>query len=431
MSTRHAVKQIALGMFALVIAGRLLHAQSTPPGTPPGTPPATPPATPSPTTSGDPILVPLAADELEALRPLAARGAAILVRDPDSGARARVTVLVRARAPMSVMHRVISTPEQYTTFMPTITSVDILSRANRRVAFRFHVGAIVFDVSSLSALHEVSDRRVDVSIVQSEIGPGASRWDLIPDGDGTLVALSTWGDPSRGNWLLRQVAQRSPSAIAAMNISTDVLLALASTRRAEILAGLRLPQRPVARAAPPGPLVPPPPGAWLDLARRSTIGVVSLNADGAITQCTVAGGTGATVATVLDRLDDVPHYPDIWRAIREIQPRPAVGAVRGFRMVVQTSLVRNEGDVDRETIRGAGTGTVWWRGRSGHFVGHEHRWDVQTAPGGGSVVMLTGGSESNRTSWITRAMLDRDSWLLPGFAASWKLIWLRPLLALP
>ena len=44
---------------------------------------------------------------------------------------------------------------------------------------------------------------------------------------------------------------------------------------------------------------------------------------------------------------------------------------------------------------------------------------------GGTVVLLTGGSDLQRAGWITRAMISMDPWLAVGFAGSWKIVWLR------
>ena len=75
-----------------------------------------------------------------------------------------------------------------------------------------------------------------------------------------------------------------------------------------------------------------------------------------------------------------------------------------------------------------GDNVVWHEGLSGDFANNSHRWDVAADPRGGSVVMLTGGSDYNRAGWITRRLMERDPWLMAGFAGSWKIVWLRNLL---
>ncbi len=120
---------------------------------------------------------------MDALRPLLARGPVFLVKNADGGADARITIRARAGASAAMMHRVITTPGEYTTFMPILSSVELLSSRGTRTAFRFHVAASLFDVTALCAMNDLSERRVDVAITHSETGPGGSRWDLTPDGD--------------------------------------------------------------------------------------------------------------------------------------------------------------------------------------------------------------------------------------------------------
>ncbi|MDB4930493.1 MAG: hypothetical protein JWM10_2977, partial [Myxococcaceae bacterium] len=366
---------------------------------------------------------------LAALRPLLARGPAFIVRDADSGPDARITLVTQARVAAGRVRQVIATPAEYPTFMPIVRSVEILSHRESRTAFRFEVAAPLFNVHALCEMRETSERRVDVTVTQSETGPGGSRWDLFPDGDDrSIVALTTWGDPSEGHWLLRQVARRSPSAIAGMNIATDSVLALGAVRRAEIQGGRQVPMRPASGSAPSGELAPPPPGDWLGLAHEGTVLSMLLTDDGAVRQVTVAAWTPAEPAAVMTRLRDVPSYTRVWGSMREVEvlPRDASdpeGSIR-FRSVVENPLSRMEG-VQRARF---GDNVVWHEGVSGDYVDAVHRFDVAADPRGGSVVMLTGGSDYNRAGWITRRLMERDPWLMAGFAGSWKIVWLRNLL---
>lgn len=380
---------------------------------------------PQPAPDETPTLTGIAPADLDALRPLLSRGPAFLVRNPDGGRDARITLVTRARASAEEVRRAITTPGEYPTFMPILRSVDVLSQHGNRTGFRFHVAAPLFDVTALCAMRDASARRVDVDIIESEVGPGASRWDILPDEGGSLVALSTWGDPSQGHWLLRMVARRSPAAIAGMNISVDTVLALGAVRRAEIRAGQQLPIRPAEGIAPTGELAPPEDGAWTRLARDAVVISTKLTPEGAVVQVTVAAWTSAAPETVLARLRDVPRYAGVWGSVRDVEVLPAqsgdpAGSVR-FRSVVETPLVRMEGEQRME----AEGSVVRHVGLSGDFADAAHRWDVRADPQGGSVVMLTGGADYNRAGSITRALMARDPWLMAGFAGSWKIVWLR------
>jgi hypothetical protein len=423
---------IRRGLVKAIVALSALGGCATPrPGGSTGTPAVTvaaresdaPPPAPPPDET--PTLTGLSAEELAAVRPLLVRGPASVVRNPDGGRDARITLLTRTDATPEIVRRVITTPGDYATFMPILRGVDVLSQHGNRTGFRFHVAAPLFDVTALCAMRAASARRVDVDILESEIGPGASRWDLLPDGDGTVVSLSTWGDPSQGHWLLRMVARRSPSAIAGMNISVDTVLALGAVRRAEILSGRSLPVRPAEGAVAAGELAPPEDGPWIALARDAMVVSTRMTPEGSVQQVTVATWAAASPQAVLTRLADVPSYPAVWGSVREVEVLPsAPGApadsVR-FRSVVETPLVRLEGEqrMEREGM------VLRHIGLTGDFADAAHRWDVREAPGGGSYVMLTGGADTARAGGITRALMARDPWLMAGFAGSWKIVWLR------
>ncbi len=376
------------------------------------------------------VLLPPSPEWLAALRPLLSRGPAVVVRDADAGPDARITLLTRSSVPFERVRQVVTTPAEYPTFMPILRSVEVLSRHASRTGFRFEVAAPIFNVHALCEMREAGERRVDVLVTESETGPGGSRWDFFPDADGTgaVVSLTTWGDPSEGHWLLRQLARRSPSAIAGMNIATDSVLALGAVRRAEILGGRSLPMRPSVGSVDPGPLAPPPSGDWVALARDGTVLSMQLEPEGAVRQVTVAAWTRAEPAVVLERLRDPAGYGNIWGSYRDIAVIPSAaddpaGSVR-FRSVVETPLSRLEGE-QRARVEG---NVVWHEGLTGSFAGAAHRWDVVADPRGGSVVMLTGGSDYNRAGWITRRLMEQDPWLMAGFAGSWKIVWLRNLL---
>ena len=67
-------------------------------------PPPAPPPDETPTLTG------LTAEELAALRPLLTRGPASVVRNPDGGRDARITLLTRTDATPETVRRVITTP---------------------------------------------------------------------------------------------------------------------------------------------------------------------------------------------------------------------------------------------------------------------------------------------------------------------------------
>lgn len=385
-------------------------------------------------TSGTPVLEGLSAEELEALRPIARRGIAMIVRDIDSGVRARITVLVRARAPMATVHQVITRVEDYAQIMDGVQGLEVTSRAANRIAFRFGVSLGVFDVQTTAMLHVLSPRRVNGTLLQSTLGPGGLRWDLYPDGADTLIAYSTWGDPSQGNWFLRTVARLAPSTIAAMQVSYDTVLALSAARRAEQLAGLRIPRRPSDRFIPMGALEAPSAG-WVELGRNTVVGAVTMDDRQVMSQSAIALRVAAPPDAVFARLRDVRQYATLWGPV--MQRATIVSEQDGvarFRSVVEAPVFRTEGEQDRLVIERDGARAVVWRGVSGDYRNDAQRYDVRSDGAGGSIVVLSGGADANRAGFVANQLLSRDPWMTPGYALAWKMVWLAaaaPRLAAP
>jgi hypothetical protein len=375
--------------------------------------------------SGLTVLEGLAPDELAALTPLARGGLALLVRDPDAGVGARITVLVRARAPMDVVHRVITRVEEYGEIMDGVRGMTVTSRTRNRIGFNFAVGLGVFDVVTTATLHIVSPRRVNGLLLQSTLGPGGLRWDLYPDGDGTLIAYTTWGDPAQGNWFLRTVARVASSSIAAMQVSADTVLALSAARRSEMLAGRPVPRRPTERSAPTGPIAPPA-GDWYRLAQRGVVGAVTMDDRGVMLQSSVAVRLASDSTRVLQRLTDVPGYTTAWAgAMSEVQVLGAQDGTVRFRSVAETPIFRTAGEQERVVERDGDRAVVWWRGLSGDYARDVQRFDVRPAPEGATIVLFTGGADTQRAGFLARQIMARDVWMTPGYSLGWKMVWLR------
>lgn len=379
----------------------------------------------APRASTTPVIESLSPSELEALRPIAQRGVALLVRDIDAGVRARITVLVRARAPMAVVHRVITRVEEYATIMDGVHDMEVTSRTNNRVAFHFNVSLAVFDVQTTAMLHVLSPTRINGALLQSSLGPGGLRWDLYPDGDGTLIAYSTWGDPSQGNWFLRTVARIAPSTIAAMQVSYDTVLALSAARRAEQLAGRNVARRPNERFTTMGTLTAPS-GAWVELGRNAVVGAVAMDDRMVMSQSAVALRVASAPDAVLQRLRDVSQYPRLWPGVMQtasvVSERDGVAR---FRTVVEAPVFHTEGEQERLFVSEPdGARAVVWRGVSGDYRGDAQRYDVRTDGAGGSLVVLSGGADANRAGFVANQLLSRDPWMTPGYALAWKMVWL-------
>jgi ribosome-associated toxin RatA of RatAB toxin-antitoxin module len=363
--------------------------------------------------------------ELDAIRPLLARGPVIIPRAVDQHANSRPTIYVRVNAPMAVAHRVVRSPDEYQQFVPALANVELQGRTGRRTAFRFRATAAIFDVSADVRVNVVSDRRVDVDITRSDFGPAGSRWEFFAESPtSTVVALTVWCDPAQATWAIRQFANSSAYSASSANITAETVLALAVKRRAEILAGRRLPIRPTSATNPSAQLAGPAFGPWSSVL-RSGLDVVSieLDAQGAMRSLSVGRYVASAEDIVRRRLMEAQYWNQYWlwlqnvRILQQTAERVRISTTLGTPLAAGSGEVEARLDTSRQT--------VWIEGRTGDFTRDRQRWDFQAAPGGGTFVMYTGHSDEAHAAWFHRILMDRDVWAVAGLSGYWKVVMIR------
>lgn len=369
-----------------------------------------------------PTIAPIDRAELDAIRPLLARGPVIIPRAVDQHANSRPTIYVRVQAPLAVVHRVVRSPEEYRQFVPALGSVELQGRTGRRTAFRFHATAAIFDVTADVRVNVVSDRRVDVDVTRSDFGPAGTRWEFFAENaNTTVVALTVWCDPAQATWAIRQFANSSAYSASSANITAETVLGLAVKRRAEILAGLNLPVRPASATNPAPQLAGPAFGTWTT-ALRDGLDVVSIELDpnGAMRSLSVARRVGATEDIVRRRLMEAQYWNQYWlwlqnvRVLQQSADRVRISTTLGNPLAAGSGEIEARLDPSRQT--------VWIEGRTGELARDRQRWDFQAAAGGGTIVMYTGYSEEAHAAWFHRILMDRDVWAVAGLTGYWKVV---------
>jgi hypothetical protein len=357
------------------------------------------------------------------LRALAAAGAVVLIDDVDAGANAKVTVLCKVSARIDEVRAVIAAPDRYGEFMRLLRDCAIDSRSRSMVGFRFRAVASVFDIETRASLRVVNARRIDVAIVRSDLGPGAARWDLFEEPDGsTLISCSCWGDPSRGHWLFRQIAARSNAAVSMMTTAVALLLALSLVRRLRRSTAPQ-PQFPVGLQ----PLVPLPEDVQRLVPPRGVLGAITVRPDGALVQassCVLAPGE---VSDVERWLRDPSAYPQVWRSFRNVRTQsPAADGVR-FSADLEVGIGRSSGTRWLTTQRDADTFSARWIGIDGDERGHELRWDARTLHTDAVALCASVRDEAARVGFPLRSILDQEPALRAGLGFGLGVLWARAL----
>ncbi|MBI5517000.1 MAG: hypothetical protein HY909_24675 [Deltaproteobacteria bacterium] len=372
-----------------------------------------------------PRLTALDPADLAALRPLALRGAAALVKVLEP-ADARAVVAMAVHAPLGVVHDVLVDGASWPQYIPAINTSQLLSRHGNRAAYRFTTTGALLDLSATCTLTDVSPTRVDVGVTQSEFGPAGARWDLYREGPSeTLVVLTTWAEPNRGHWLLRQAAV-NPTYTIGMGVAVDLSLVQSAARRASTLAGHPVPVRPANNSPPPGELRPPPHGPWWTLVSHWYVLAFELSPEGAVQQVTGIAQTNVPPDQVIAHVSDLGRYHAL------LPPFHAEGITPGPQPDTLQATVRLDGSWDHAegTVlrRSLGPTAVLLEGTSGELTGTRWRWDTYQNPDQTTLLCLTGGVEPEVASFFGRVAIAREPFLLGGLAALRRLVWVRYLL---
>ncbi len=359
-----------------------------------------------------------------ALAPIYLRGASVWIDDLNAGPRAKTTVICRMPASIAQVRQVIASPLLYPEFLSVVRDATIDSTRGALTGFHFRAVASIFDLNVAASMRVTANRRVDINIVRSDFGPGAARWELFADGPGdTVVCCSTWGDPSQGHWLFRQIAQRGNASIALMTTAVNLMLSLALQRRIAALAS-----RPIVAVDHSAEPLSPVPAAVRAVISSGVLGGITLTPQGALSQASASYVVPCSLDRVEQALRQVTQYPAIWRAMRNVRPLApdADGGVR-FSSEIETTFARSSGSRRLTLQRNGEVLNAVWTGLSGAELGHTTRWDaVQTAP---SRVLLsaTVGDQVNRVGFPFRATLEREPSLRAGFALGLASVWARSL----
>ncbi|MDP3279311.1 MAG: SRPBCC family protein [Deltaproteobacteria bacterium] len=353
-----------------------------------------------------------------ALQSHARGGAVVLWPDLDAGANGTCTVLTHVPAPIAQVRAIIASPEHYPEFIGIVRDVRVDSRRGPFTGFQFRASAGIFDIRTLASLRSVGARRVDIAIVQSDLGPGAMRWDLYEDQGGTLVSCTSRGDPSQGHWLLRQIAGRARSSITIMTGAVAILFSLALVRRASARG-----------VVSPIPAVPVQ--ALADLQTHVPVGgalaSVRLNARGEITDVGALLVTTGTVDQAAGWLNEPLRYGQVFRSFRNVQIVSQDPRGTQFSASIETVMGRTSGTRLLTTRRENGTYHARWEGTAGDELQHHLEWRVSAVDPQRVAIAAFVGDEVNRIGFPLRGTLERELGLRAGLSVGLAIIWARAL----
>lgn len=397
-------RSLPVALFVLVVCGPgRAHAQQV---------------APAPALTPDAVQVENSPAELEAIRPLLDRGIVVLARAIDMAESSSATAFVHVNAPPSVVHEFVANPARYRESIPWVVGADELSHRNGRAAYRLHLRVASFDIDAMLTLRMIGANTVEATVHQDSVGSGYARWDVLPAPDGgTLLRLTVHTALEPDSFLVRLATGASRESYTFGNIASAVALALHVKRGSEHQVNAATAVRdPVTDANQP-----PPDGPWLDIARRTNVLFVGLDAHGDPVQELALGATWTRASQLRDRVahvTELPNHLPWFSAVRLIAQDPAritYASRLGAPFARGIGETRVDLDPDGRVVR--------LTGLNGDFAGEHNRWDFVERDL--TFMMSTGSTVERHFTVPQRALIASDPLVGTGLSLAWRVLTLR------
>ena len=373
----------------------------------------------SPLSSGVPApssaaaLEPLPRDRVFALAANAAQAELAIVESNTDGTMKQVSLVVRVRAPVELVHAIVADVGGYARFVPNMKQSDFARDAEGRMVGTWR---LELPVSSFSGrdVYEIDPAPTGTIRFHSLDTLARYRWDFIPIPGGTLLVQTGYPDVLHANRFVRAFVKRQPPLEHGLALAAQYMLVSAIKREAE-----RRQLLPVVAATPPSMAALE---ALLD--RGMVVGMRS-DAAGTLQEVFALDRYYAPEQRVAEIIADVGAY-------KEFVPGVEASTVTGrtddsvsykleMALPILTWVTLYQQRVTAHTVDGAGIG--------GDLVGARYRWDLAARGAFRTVVTYRVNQPLAKSSILVRKLFSVDASLEYGLNVAFALVQLRSMRA--
>jgi hypothetical protein len=380
----------------------------------------------APTEASEARLGILTTRDRQLLEPHLERGPVALVEFSVESDLPAIIMATYIRAPAEQVVEVIRDPSGYPRFMPALDSVEILSRHERSIAYRWTWTTGVFTLTGTNAMtlypgpQHRRDRpwRVESRAVGGDLGTGRLMWRVYPMGPSkSLLVLSSRLDLRDANYVTRSMGDGRRSINRTLNLSLATVMVLGTRRESERRAGVS--------ATTPGP-VPALSRPDIDSAAlaammfRGDILFFQMTGD-RLDQISVVGRPGTTAERLREVMTDPNEFgpalvPGSYANVLEDR-----GAQVDFEWGVNIPLVGTSGTMrlDRREP------TVAIDAIDGALEGGRWRFATEALPWGEPVVLGWARFDLASAGWLLRAVVGGSRDFGIGLTAGTELMVMR------
>ncbi|MEO6951858.1 MAG: hypothetical protein ABI321_08600 [Polyangia bacterium] len=360
-----------------------------------------------------PALEPLPRDRLAALADAAAQAELAVIESNADGTMKQVTLVVRVRTPIEVVHALVADVGGYTRFVPNMKQSDFQRDADGRMVDTWRLELPVSSFSGRDA-YEIDTAPTGPITFHSLDTLAHYRWDFLAIPGGTLLVQTGYPDVLHANRFVRAFVKRQPPLEHGLALAAQYMLVSAIKREAE-----------KRQLLPPVPLTTPSTAPLEALLDRGMVVGMRSNAAGKLEEVSALDRYYAPESRVREVIADVGAYKEFVPGVDEstVTARLTEGVVYKLEMAlpILTWSTLYEQRVSRHAIDGVGIG--------GDLVGARYRWDLAARGPDRTVVTYRANMPLAKNSMLVRRLFSVDASLEYGLNVAFALVQLRSMRA--
>lgn len=366
--------------------------------------------------------------ELAALGPLIAKGPVALVEfaDVQADQLPAINVATRVRVSADVLTRVITDPARYPRFMPTVDSVEVLSKSDGAIVYDWSFDLAVLQMrgrNTMTVFRAPNQRdaptRITIDSQDGDMGKGRFSLRIIPEGPASsLLVVSMRLDLRQANFVARQMAQAARSVNRSANLTLTMSMVLHIRREAERAAGQK--------AAPAAPSTLDKPQfelrALVSMLERGDLLFFDMAGD-KLNQISVVGAIDQPLARVSEAIRDANSFGSALVPGSAAKVVSQKAGVTTFDWNIDLPLVGVSGRMRMSDQ----SPRVAIDALSGALSGG--RWLFELAPVGDKATLVTGWArfDFSNSTWLLEKLLDADPFFGVGMTGASEVMLVRAL----
>lgn len=339
---------------------------------------------------------------------------AVIESNPD-GTMRQITLFAWAAAPPELSHYVVGHPERYRDFARNMTVAELVHNPDGTVDQRYEFSYRITTVDGINRfkLHKPEPGQPVGAIDHYDPVPGGTRWhrwEFIPYGGGSILALSGNVDLQHSGYPMDRLIKQVPTLEYGLAMIGQMTLLLTMKQRAEQLA------RPVATPPITGNLE----SAYSFLLEKGIVVLMRRN-QGKLGELSFIGETSLPKEKIYQRISQPESFS---KTIASITKSKSLGLQDGVPVVEIEQSIPLISFQTRFGVRSSEQ-TVDMMGFSGDLRGARFRWDLRNTTPQRTQIVFRSLVAYDRSSLLIRQLYKLEPLFEYGINVGLNLVFIR------